>query len=139
MRRLVLGLLAVGLLLETTTVWAATSLSEVTPQNIQKGTFRLTYKAAPNNTVEFVIRRDVRNISLPDRPGYVSNPKVDEPSLGRQVKREQHGSVQTFRFSVPSEQVPSSVFTLWGGGAAAGEAGVTYQFRLGEFWKARKG
>lgn len=116
-------------------VRASTFLAEVTPQNIESGTFRLTALAGRDHTVEFLIRRDVRNISLPNRGGYLSNPAADGNTLGKRVKQEQHGKTYTYRFSVPEEKVSGSVFTLWGYGAAAGEPGVTYQFRLGQFWK----
>jgi hypothetical protein len=88
--------------------------------------------------VEFVIRRDIHTISLPERAGYLSNPAVDGNALGRRVKPEPQGKTQTYRFSVPEGQVAGSVFTLWGYGAAAGEPGVTYQFRLVQFRKPRE-
>lgn len=138
MIRFFLGLLGVGLLLGVAPVRAATALADVTPQNIKSGTFRLTSKAGPDRTVEFVIRRDIHNVSLPDRAGYLSNPAVNGNTLGKRLKHEQRGKTLTYRFSVPEEEVSGSVFTLWGYGAAAGEPGVTYQFRLGQFWKPRK-
>ena len=136
MKRAVVGLLAAGLFLESTAAWADTSLMYVTPQNIQDGTFRLKSKASRNHTVEFVIRRDVRNIDGPGRSAYLSDPTVDGKGLGTQVKLEERGKIWTFRFSVPVEKVTSSVFTLWGGGLV-GE-GVTYRFELGQFWKPNK-
>lgn len=138
MKRFFLGLLGTGLLLGVLPVRAATSLAEVTPQNIEGGTFRLTSRAGRDHTVEFVIRRDIHTVSLPDRAGYLSNPAVDGNTLGKRVKQEQRGKMQTYRFSVPEEKVAGSVFTLWGYGTAAGEPGVTYQFRLDQFWKPRK-
>lgn len=138
MKRFFLGLLGTGLLLGAAPVRASTSLAEVTPQNIESGTFRLTSKAGRDHTVEFVIRRDIRTISLPDRAGYLSNPAVDGNTLGKRLKPELQGKTQTYRFSVPEEKVAGSVFTLWGYGAAAGEPGVTYQFRLDQFRKPRK-
>lgn len=138
MRRFFLGLLGTVLFLGVVQVRAATSLAEVTPQNIESGTFRLTSRAGRDHTVEFVLRRDIRTISLPERSGYLSNPAVDGNSIGRRVKQEPQGKTQTYRFSVPEEKVAGTVFTLWGYGAAAGEPGVTYQFRLDQFWKPRK-
>lgn len=138
MKRFFLGWLGMGLFLGVVPVRASTSLAEVTPQNIESGTFRLTSKAGQDHTVEFVIRRDIHNISLPERSGYLSNPAVDGNTLGKRVKPELHGKTQTYRFSVPEEQVASSVFTQWGYGTAAGEPGVTYQFRLQQFWKPHK-
>ena len=132
MRHAVAGMAAVGLLLGCATAWADTALMFVTPQNIKRGTFRLTSRASRNHMVEFVIRRDVQNVDGPGRSGYLSNPKVDEKGLGTPVKLEQHGKILTFRFSVPEEQVADSVFTLWGNGLT-GE-GVTYRFALGQFW-----
>jgi hypothetical protein len=136
MKRAIAGLAAVGLLLGSTAVWAETALMYVTPQNIKGGTFRLTSKASRNNTVEFVIRRDVSKIEGPGRSAYLSNPKVDGRGLGTPVKLEEDGKVLIFPFSVPADRVADSVFTLWGGGKV-GE-GVTYRFRLAEFWKPRK-
>ena len=138
MKRFFLALLGAGLFLGVVPARAATSLAEVTPQNIGSGTFRLTSKAGRDHTVEFVIRRDIRGISLPDRAGYLSNPAVDGNTLGQRLKPELHGKTQTYRFSVPEEKVSGSVFTLWGYGVAAGEPGVTYEFRLGQFWKPHK-
>jgi hypothetical protein len=138
MRRFFVGLLGASLFLGVVPVRALTSLAEVTPQNIESGTFRLTSRAGRDHTVEFVIRRDIRDISMPERAGYLSNPAVDGNTLGKRVKPEQKGKTQTFRFSVPEEKVSGSVFTLWGYGLAAGEPGVTYQFRLEQFWKSRK-
>jgi hypothetical protein len=126
-------MVAIGCLLASTAAWALTSLAFVTPQNIQGSTFRLKSKAARNNSVQFVIRRDISNIEGPGRKGYLSNPSVDEKSIGTPVKLEQDGKVLTFRFSVPKEKVADSVFTLWGNGMS-GE-GVTYRFELGQFWK----
>jgi hypothetical protein len=138
MRRFFLGLLGTSLFLGVVPIRASTSLAEVTPQNIESGTFRLTSKAGRDHTVEFVIRRDIHTISLPERAGYLSNPVVDGNTLGKRVKPESQGKTQTYRFSIPEEQVAGSVFTLWGYGTAAGEPGVTYQFRLDQFRKPRK-
>ncbi|MCC2669753.1 MAG: hypothetical protein K0Q72_2224 [Armatimonadetes bacterium] len=138
MKRFFLGLLGASLFLGVVPAQALTSLAEVTPQNIESGTFRLTSKAGRNHTVEFVIRRDIRKIELPKRAGYLSNPAVDGNTLGKRVKLEQEGMTQTFRFSIPEEKVAGSVFTLWGYGAAAGEPNVTYQFHLDQFRKPRK-
>ena len=138
MQRFVLGLLGAALFLGVVPVRATTSLAEVTPQNIESGTFRLTSRMGRDHTVEFVIRRDIHTVSLPDRAGYLSNPAVDGNTLGKRVKPEQQGKTQTFRFSVPEAKVVGSIFTLWGYGAAAGEPGVTYRFRLDQFWKPRK-
>jgi len=137
-KRILLGLLGMGLLLGVIPVRATTSLAEVTPQNIESGTFRLTSKAGRDRTVEFVIRRDIQNVSLPERSAYLSNPTVDGNTLGIRVKPEQQGKTQTYRFSVPEEKVAGSIFTLWGYGAAAGEPNVTYRFRLDQFRKPRK-
>jgi hypothetical protein len=138
MKRFFLGLLGTGVFLGVVPARALTSLAPVTPQNIQSGTFRLTSRAGRDDTVEFVIRRDIHNISLPDRAGYLSNSAVDGSALGKRVQPAQRGKIQTYRFSIPAEKVAGSVFTLWGYGAAAGEPGVTYQFRLDQFWKPRK-
>lgn len=135
MRRFFLGLLGAGLLLGAVPVAAVTKLAPVTPANIKSGTFRLTAKAGRDHTVEFVIRRDIRNVELPERGGYLSNSAVDGNGLGKRLKPEVQGKTQTYRFSVPEDKVAGSVFTLWGYGAAAGEPGVTYQFRLEQFWK----
>lgn len=138
MKRFALGLLGAGVLLGAVPVRASTSLAEVTPQNIESGTFRLTSKSGRDHTVEFVIRRDIRAVSLPERSAYLSNPAADGNTLGKRVKPELQGKTQTYRFSVPEAKVVGSIFTLWGYGAAAGEPGVTYQFRLDQFWKPRK-
>lgn len=130
-------LATVALLLGSTAAGADTALMFVTPQNIKGGTFSLTRKAARGNTVEFVIRRDVSKIDGPGRSGYLSNPAVDGKSIGTPVKLEQDGNTLVFRFSVPANRVEGSVFTLWGRGLD-GE-GVTYRFRLAEFWKREKG
>lgn len=137
-QRFFLGLLGASLMLGAAPVRALTSLAEVTPQNIKSGTFRLAAKSGRDHTVEFVIRRDTHNVELPDRSAYLSNPAIDGNTIGRRVKREEHGKTQTYRFSVPEDKVAGSLFTLWGYGAAAGEPGVTYQFRLDQFWKPRK-
>ena len=137
MKRAVAVLAAVGLLMGCAAAWADTVLMYVTPQNIKSGTFRLRSKAKRNNTVEFVIRRDVSGISGPSRGAYLSNPTMDGKAIGTPVKLEQDGKLWTFRFSVPADRVADSVFTLWGGGQA-GE-GVTYRFRLGQFRKPDKG
>ena len=138
MQRCLLGLLGTGLLLGAVPARALTALAPVTPQNIESGTFRLTSKAKPDHTVEFVIRRDIRRVELPERSGYLSNPAVDGNTLGKRLKPELRDKTQTYRFSVPEEKVAGSTFTLWGYGAAAGEPGVTYQFRLEQFWKPEK-
>ena len=137
MKQVILGLMAVGLSLGCVSAQAATSLAEVTPKNIHDGTFRLTCKSARNHTVEFVIHRDIQNVTMPDRAGYVST-SIDGNRIGTRVKREQHGKTQVYRFSLPEIQVAGSHFTLWGYGAAAGEPGVTYQFHLDSFWKPEK-
>ena len=137
MRRFFLGLAGAGLLLGAVPVRALTKLARVTPANIESGTFRVTSKAGRDHNVEFVIRRDIRNVEMPERGGYLSN-SVDGNGLGKRLKPETQGKTQTYRFSVPEEKVAGSVFTLWGYGAAAGEPGVTFQFRLEQFWKSRK-
>ncbi len=136
MKRLFAGLAAAGLLAGSSAAWALTSLAKVTPQNIEKGTFRLKAREARNDSVEFVIQRDVRNISLPGRRAFLTNSETERKSLGTPVKLEEDGKLWTFRFTVPEEKVADTVFTLWGNGQV-GE-GVTYQFRLGEFWKPQK-
>jgi hypothetical protein len=138
MKRILLGLAGASIFLGVAPARATTSLAEVTPQNIESGTFRLTSKAGRDHTVEFVIRRDIHTISLPERAGFVSNPATDGNTLGKRVKPEQQGKTQTYRFSVPDDKVAGTIFTLWGYGAAAGEPNVTYQFRLDQFWKPRK-
>lgn len=136
MKQVAVALAAVGLLVGSRVASAETALKFMTPQNIQDSTFRLTSKTARKNTVEFVIRRDIRNIDGPGTGGYLSNPKLDEKGLGTPVKLEQNDQTLTFRFSVPERQVADSVFTLWGHGAR-GE-GVTFRFALGEFWTSKK-
>jgi hypothetical protein len=136
MKLVVMGLAAVGLLLGGRPAQADTALMFVTPQNIQGSTFRLTHKAVRKNMVEFVIRRDIRNIDGPGRSGYLSNSKLDPKGLGTPVKLEEDDKTLTYRFSVPEEQVADSVFTLWGGGAR-GE-GITFRFALAEFRKPKK-
>jgi hypothetical protein len=134
----VAGLGAAGLLLGSMAAWAETALVEVTPENIKGGTFRVTSKAARNHTVEFVIRRDVSNVSKPSQSGYLTNPEVDGKSLGAPVKLERDGKIWTFRFSVPEDKVAGSVFTLWGAGKPSLGEGVTYRFRLAEFRKTNE-
>jgi hypothetical protein len=129
-------LAAVALLLGVGTAQAETVLSYVTPKNLKDSTFRVRSKAGKNHVVEFVIRRDVRKIDGPGRAGYLSNPAIDDKSLGRPMKLEEHDQILTFRFSVPEEQVASTRFTLWGQGLR-GE-GVTYELKLGDFWKPAK-
>lgn len=136
MKLVVMGLAAVGLLLGDRPARAETALKLVTPQSIQGSTFRLTRKAVRKNMVEFVIRRDIRNIDTPGRSAFLSNPKLDQKGLGTPVKPEEGDQILTFRFSVPEEQVADSVFTLWGSGTR-GE-GITFRFALGEFWKPGK-
>jgi hypothetical protein len=126
-------LAAVSMLLATSTAWALTSLSIVTPKNIKGSTFTLTSKPVRNNSVQFVIRRNVRGIDGPGTTAYVTDPSMDPKRLGTPVKLEQDGKTFTFRFSVPAEKVKNSVFTLWGNGLAA--EGITFKFHLGEFWK----
>lgn len=133
MKRLVAGIVLACFLAGRTAAWALTSLAKLTPQNIEKSTFRLKAREARNDTVEFVIQRDVRNISLPGRRAFLTNSETDRKSLGTPVKLQEDGKLWTFRFSVPEEKVADSVFTLWGNGQV--DEGVTYQFRLGEFWK----
>jgi hypothetical protein len=132
-KRLIAGLIAAGALLVSTAAWAETALMFVTPQNIKSTTFRLKSKALRNNTVQFVIRRDISTISGPSQSGYLSNPKVDEKGIGTPLKMEQDGKIWTFRFSVPADQVADSTFTLWGAGKI-GE-GITYRFDLAQFRK----
>jgi hypothetical protein len=138
MARAVAGLAAAGLIMGSTAAGAESALMYVTPQNIKDGTFRVTSKASRNNTVEFVIRRDIRNIREPSRKGYLSNPAVDGSTLGTPVKLEQGGKTWRFRFSVPADRVAGSVFTLWGAGMPSLGEGVTYRFRLAEFWRPGK-
>jgi hypothetical protein len=118
-------------LVGSTAAWALTVLEPITPQNIKGSTFTLTSKAVRTETVEFLIRRNVRGIDWPSRKAYLSDPTTDPKTLGTPIKLEQDGKTFTFRFSVPAEKVEDSVFTLWGG---PGEQ-VTFRFRLGEFWK----
>lgn len=136
MKQVVAGLVAIGLLLGSAEAWADTTLMFVTPQNIKEGTFRLKSKSTRNNTVQFVIRRDVSQIDGPGRSAYLSNPTVDGKGLGTPVKLEEDGKILTFRFSVPKDRVADSVFTLWGGGRL-GE-GITYRFHLADFWKPQQ-
>lgn len=132
MQRAVVGLIAVGLLLGGAAAHAETALMFVTPQNIKEGTFRLSSKVARNNTVQFVIRRDVSKVSGPSESGYVSEGKA----IGIPVKLEKDGKIWTFRFAVPVDRVESTLFTLWGGGRI-GE-GITYRFELGQFSKPNR-
>ena len=129
-------ILLLGFLLWSSKAWALTVLEVVTPKNINGGTFRLTARAAHHHRVEFVIRRDVRKVTDPGRSGYLSHPATDGNRLGTPLKLEEHDKTFTFRFSVPEDQVPGSVFTLWGYGE--GGEGVTFEFHLGQFWKPGK-
>lgn len=125
----------VGWLAGSTAAWALTSLAHVTPQNLEKHRFTLTSRAGRNDTVEFVIRRDVRGISRPGKRAYLKDANTEPRSLGTPVKLEEADQRLTFRFSVPAQKVASAEFTLWGEGMV-GE-GVTFRFRLGEFWKPK--
>jgi hypothetical protein len=116
--------------------WARTAVKIVTPQNISGSTFRLEGRRGPGSAVEFTVRRDVKGIDRPAETAYLYNPKIDGSEYARRVKLEQKGDVQTFRFSVPGEQVADTLFTIWGRGRT-GE-GPSYRFRLGEFWKTPK-
>jgi hypothetical protein len=136
MKLIVASLAAVALLLGGGAASADTALVEVTPQTLKDANFTVTSKASRNHTVEFVIRRDVRNIDGPGRRGYLSHPAVDGKGLGTPVKLEEDGTILTFRFSVPADRLAGSVFTLWGQGL--GGEGVTYRFRLADFRKSKK-
>ena len=127
--------LAVGLLLGGATARADTALVFITPNNLKEHRFQVTARAGRNHTVEFAVRRDIRGIEGPGRQGYLSD--ADSKSLGTAVKREEElGKTLTFRFSLPEAKLATTRFTLWGQGLR-GE-GVTFRFRLAEFWKAAR-
>ncbi|MCC2672673.1 MAG: hypothetical protein K0Q72_5145 [Armatimonadetes bacterium] len=130
MRRTAAGLVAVGLLVSCTAAWAETALMNITPQNIKESTFRVKSKVSRNNTVEFAIRRDVKDVNQPSRSAYLS---FGEKTIGTPVKVEQNGKIWTFRFSVPADKVADGMFTLWGAGRPAYGDGITYRFRLADF------
>jgi hypothetical protein len=129
MKRRVAFLTLLGLLAAMTAAWSETALAFVTPKNLKDYGFRLTSKAWKNDTVEFVIRRDVRNIDGPGTAGYLS--KAEDKSIGTPVKLHEGGKTLEFRFSVPADQLATTVFTLWGQGAR-GE-GITFRFKLQDF------
>lgn len=124
------------LLLCDTTTWAASSLAEVTPQNLEQHRFTLMSKAMPKGDVEFVIRRDVRGISLPGKRAFVSDAKTEPNSMGTPIKVEEDGHFLTYRFSVRKERIANSTFTLCTPGGAA--VGATYRFRLSSFRQPKK-
>ncbi len=127
--------LAVGLLLGCATARAETALVFVTPKNLKEHRFQLTARAGVKPTVEFVVRRDITGIDGPGRQGYLSD--GDSKSLGTPVKREEEPrKTLTLRFSLPEAKVATTQFTLWGQGAR-GE-GITFRFRLADFWKTAK-
>ena len=124
--------LAVGLLLGCAAARADTALVYVTPKNLKEHRFQLTARAGRNDTVEFVVRRDITGIEGPGRQGYLSD--ADSKNLGTPVKREEEpGKSLTFRFSLPATRVATTRFTLWGLGR--GGEGVTFEFRPADFWK----
>lgn len=129
MRQRVVVLATLVLLAAMTAAWSETALAFVTPKNLKEYGFRLTSKAAKNHTVEFVIRRDVRDIDGPGRVGYLS--KAEDKTIGTPVKLHEEGKTLEFRFSVPADQLATTVLTLWGQGAR-GE-GVTFRFNLKDF------
>lgn len=131
MRRSDLLWAAAAGLLGCSAATADTVLMHVTPQNIKGSTFTLSNKAARNDSLEFTIRRDVRGINEPGRRGYLSNPAADPKGLGVLVKQTEDGGIWTFRFSVPTQRLEGSFFTLWGQGKS--DEGVTYRFRLSDF------
>lgn len=131
MRRTMTMLGTAGLLLSCTAAWAVSSLAEVTPQNLEQHRFTLTSKAVPGGTVEFVIRRDVRGISVPGKRAFVSDARTEPNSPGTPVKVEEDGHFQTFRFSVRQERIADSTFTLLSPGGAS--VGATYRFKLSTF------
>lgn len=133
MNRALAGLAAAGLFLGSMAAWADTALVHVTPQSIKGSTFRLTSKAARDNKVEFVIRRDVSKVTDPGRQAFVTDSKSDAKGHGTLVKVKEEGQTLTYRFSVPADKVADSGFTLWGNGIR-GE-GITFRFQLGQFWK----
>jgi hypothetical protein len=133
MKRAIGILVAAGLILGSGAAWALTSLCPVTPKNLAEAKFTLSTKAGPSKSVEFVIRRDIRGIDGPGRAGYLSDRTKDPKSLGTRLKLDDDGKTLTFRFTVPEDKVATSEFTLWGQGLA-GE-GVTFEFKLREFWK----
>jgi len=140
MKRAIAGLVAVGFLMLGTVAWADTILKVITPVNIEGTTFRVTSKPLRKNAVEFAIRRDVTNVTRPSRCGYLKHPAVDGDKIGRPVKAEEDGKVWTFRFSVPVDQVEDSEFTLYGAGRPrAADEGMTYRFRMADFWNRTLG
>jgi hypothetical protein len=130
------GMSVFGLLMGSGAARAETALAFVTPQNLKESTFRVTSRASRNHTVQFVVRRDVRNIEGPSSAGYLSHPAINGKGLGKRIKPDVRGDIWTFRFSVPADQVRESVFTLWGAGMPRTGEGVTYRFNLGDFWKS---
>jgi len=133
MKRAVAGLAAACFLLGSVAACADTALVHVTPQSIKGSTFRLTGKAARDNKVEFVIRRDISEVTGPGRQAFVTDSTADTKGYGTPVKVKEEGQSLTYRFSVPIDKVADSIFTLWGNGIR-GE-GVTFRFQLGQFWK----
>ena len=109
MKRAVLGVVA-GCVLGIGAASADTALVMMSPQNLKANRFTLESRTAKQESVEFVIRRDVRGIDGPGTAGYLSYPAVDGKSLGTPVKleTEHDGKVLKFRVSVPAEQVAES-------------------------------
>lgn len=138
MKRIATGVGLVGFLLAATAAWAETALMFVTPENIKESTFRLKSRAARKDTVEFTIQRDISTIPKPSEAGYLYHPAVDGKTLGKELKVERDGKIWTFRFSLPKNQVQGSIFTLWGAGHPRFGEGVTYEFKLAQFWKPKK-
>lgn len=133
MRLRAVVLLGVGLLFFGAGARADTALVHVTPENTKKWGFTVTGRKR-KSAVNFVIRRNIAGVEGPGRKGYLS--RVDDRSLGTPVKLEEKGKTLTFRFSVPASQVPETEFTLWGLGL--GGEGVTFDFRLADFWKPKR-
>lgn len=129
MKRRVAFLTLLGLLAAVTAAWSDTALVYITPKNLKEYGFRQTTKAGKNDTVEFVIRRDVRNIDGPGTAGYLA--KAGDKSIGTPVKLHEEGKTLEFRFAIPADQLATTVFTLWGQGAR-GE-GITFRFKLQDF------
>lgn len=133
MDRAIAVLATATLLLGSGGARADTALVYVTPKSIAGGDFRLTSRALRDNKVEFVIRRDVSKVAGPGRQAFLTDSRTSPKGLGALVRVKEQGHTLTYRFSVPTSKVADSIFTLWGHGAR-GE-GVTFRFRLGQFWK----
>ena len=108
---------------------ADTALVFMSPKNLKEYAFTVASKPGKDKAVEYVIRRDVKGIDGPGTAGYLS--KDGDKTIGMPVKLREEGKTLEFRFTVPNDELATTVFTLWGQGAR-GE-GVTFRFRLSDF------